>query len=137
MHGARLRRQDGFIREVLWLFLGIAVLAVVLLDGMALFGAHQAVADDAQTAATAATNEYAQTVSVPMARIAAQEYLAKSGDTMISFSMSGTTDGTVQATVAAEKHAKTYVFKYLRYAGLKKWVAKMTNPTATSHSEGS
>ncbi len=136
MHGARLRRQDGFIREVLWLVLVLAVLAMLVLDGLALFHAHQAVANDSQTAATAATNEWAQTLSVPMAKIAAQQYLANAGDEMVSFSMNTGTDGSVQASVTAERHADTYVFKFLRYVGLKKWVEKMTNPMATSHSEG-
>ena len=34
---SRLRRQDGFIREILWVALIIAIIAVVILDGMAIF----------------------------------------------------------------------------------------------------
>jgi hypothetical protein len=135
MCGSRLHRQDGFVREVLWLFLVIAVVATVLLDGMALFGAHQAVADDATAAANEARNQYTQTVNTTMAKVAAEEYLAKSGDTLLKFSATHGLDGSTQFEVKVKKHADTRVFTLLRFVGLKSWVAQMTNPVAVRTSD--
>ncbi len=61
MSSARLRRQDGFIREILWLVVILAVLAVVVLDGLSLFSVNQSVKGDAERAAEEAHTEYAQT----------------------------------------------------------------------------
>ena len=60
MRTAPLTRQDGFIREVVWLAVIVAVVAVVLLDAMALFNAHQSSHDNASSAAREAQTEYAQ-----------------------------------------------------------------------------
>jgi Flp pilus assembly protein TadG len=135
VHGTGPHGQDGFIREILWLFLAIAVVAALLLDGMAIFGTHQSIADDTATAARAARTEYAQTLSVPLAKIAAQKYLGQSDAKMVSFTVGRDINGNPRFTVEAKAHAKTYVFKYLRYVGLKRWVARVTNPTATSRSQ--
>ena len=131
MLSARLRRQDGFIREILWLALGLAVFAVVVLDGLALFNAHQAVKADADRAAEEAQIEYAQTLSPGAAKLAAQQYLIKANKTLIAFSSATGLDGSTVITVKAKAHADTYAFKLLRYVGLKKWVNQMTSPTAT------
>lgn len=134
MFSARLRRQDGFIREILWVALAIAVVAVVLLDAMALFNAHQSVHDNASTAANAARDEYAQTSSAAQAKAVATQYLAKSGDQLIAFSTGRGLDSNLAFTVVAKGHAKTYAFHYLSYVGLKKWVDTMSNPTASESS---
>ena len=81
---SRLRNQDGFIREVIWIAVILGVIAVVILDGMAIFGAYQS-ADDATSAAAEARTEYAQTLSVPAAKLAAEQYLDKSGIEMVGF----------------------------------------------------
>ena len=132
MDGARLRRQDGFIREILWLALILAILAVVVLDGLALFTAHQSVKDDADTAAEEARTEYAQSQDLGAAKLAAEQYLIKANKKFIAFSAATGVDGGLVITVKARAHADTYAFKYLRYVGLKKWVDQMTNPTATA-----
>ena len=134
MNSARLRRQDGFIREVLWLVLGLAIFAVVVLDGLALFNAHQSVKADAKTAATEAQTEYAQTLDLGAAKLAAQQYLIKANETLVAFSSTTGLDGTTVITVKARAHADTHAFKLLRYVGLKKWVNQMTNPTGTGTS---
>jgi hypothetical protein len=111
MLSARLRRQDGFIRQIFWLAVTIAIVAVVLLD------------------------EYSQTTDVGSAKVAAQESLAKSGDKLIKFSSSaGTADTGPTFTVTDQAHAHTYVFGLLRYVGLKKWVNAVTDPIATEDS---
>jgi hypothetical protein len=132
---ARLRRQDGFIREVFWLAVCLAILAVVVLDGLAIFNAQQSVKTDAATAAEDAQTEYAQTLDLTAAKLAAQQYLIKANKTLIAFSAATGLDGATVITVKAKAHADTYVFKFLRYVGLKKWVNQMTNPTGTGTAE--
>lgn len=134
MCSARLRRQDGFIREIFWLALTVAVVAVVLLDGLALFNTHQSVHDNANSAAGAARDEYAQTSDAGLAKLTAQEFLAKRGDTLIAFTSGPGLSGDVVFTVTAQGHAHTYAFNLLSYVGLKKWVHSVSNPTATETS---
>ena len=134
MLSARLRRQDGFIREILWLGLAIAVIAVVLLDAMALFSAHQSTHDNASAAATAARDDYSQTTDVAQAKAAAQESLARNGDNLIAFSTGRDVNTDLVFTVEAQGHAHTYVFHFLRYVGLKKLVNTLSDPTAAEGS---
>ena len=134
MFSARLRRQDGFIRQVFWLAVTIAVVAVVLLDAMSLFNAHQSGHDNASAAAQAARNEYSQTSNVTQAQAAAQESLTRSGDKLIKFSSSSGPDSGPVFSVTSQTHAHTYAFRLLRYVGLKKWVNTMSNPIATEDS---
>ena len=130
----RLHGQDGFIREVLWLFLTIAIIAVVVLDGLALFTANQSVRDDATTAAEEARNEYSQSLDLAAAEKAARDYLTKSDMRLLAFSAGAGLSGDQVFTVTAKAHADTYVFKYLKYVGLKKWVKDTTEPSATRSS---
>jgi hypothetical protein len=136
MDGAHLRRQEGFIRGILWLALILAIGAAALLDGMAIFTAHQSAKDDAATAAQEARNTYAVSQSVAAAKLAAGQYLLKANDRMTSFATSQTSDGNILFTVGAKAHADTYAFKYLAHVpGLKKWVTGVTNPTAVRSSD--
>ncbi len=130
-----LRRQDGFIREILWVAVVIAIIAVVVLDGISIFTAHQAVANDTQTAAREARTEYAQSLSLPSAKIAAEQYLSKSGLELLAFSSEKGAEGTAVFTVEAQADAETYLFEYLRYIpGLDSWVERMTQPTGSGRS---
>ena len=126
-----LRRQDGLLREALWIGFVVAIAAVVLLDGMALFGAHQSVGDSAATAAREARNTYYQTQDVARAELAAKGYLEKDGKVLTEFSTSRGLDGALLFNVSATGHAETYAFKYLSYVGLDDWVDRTTNPTTT------
>ena len=135
MNNARLRRQDGLIREAIWLFLIIAIIAVVLLDGLALFHANQSVRDSAAAAANEARNAYSQSPTLASAKVAAQDYLARNGDTFVGMKTSQAADGTITFSVTAKAHADTYAFKYLRYVGLKKWVQQTSNPSVTRSSD--
>ena len=131
MQNARLRRQDGFIREILWLALILAVLAIVVLDGLAVFTAHQSVKGDAERAAADAHTTFVQTTDLVAAKLAAQQYLIKAQKKFVAFSSAPSLDGGTTITVTAKAHADTYAFKLLRYVGLKKWVDQTTSPTAT------
>jgi hypothetical protein len=132
---ARLRSQDGFIREVVWIAVILGVIAVVILDGMAIFGAYQS-ADDATAAAREASTEYAQSLNVPSAKLAAEQYLAVSGLEMIGFKAVQTTNGTVKFTVTTRATADTFAFRYLgKIPPLKDWVERTTHPTRTGSAE--
>ncbi len=136
LRSAYLRRQDGFIREILWVAVVIAIAAVVVLDGMSIFTAHQAVRNDSATAAKEARTEFAQTLSLPAAKIAAQQYLSKSGLTLLSFTSSQSLEGTAVFTVKSKASAPTYVFRFLGIVpGLKKWVDRTTHPVGSGSSE--
>ena len=137
MKSARLRRQDGPIREAIWLFVIVAIIAVVVLDGLALFHANQSVRDAAAGAANEARNAYSQSPTLASARLAAQDYLASNGDTFVKMTTSQAADGTIAFSVTAKAHADTYAFKYLRYVGLKKWVQQTSNPAVTRSSDNS
>lgn len=132
---ARLRDQDGFIREVVWIVVVLAVIAVVILDGMAIFSAYQS-ADDATKAADEARTEYAQTLNVAAAKLAAEQYIAKSGLEMVDFKAVQTESATVRFTVTAKASADTYAFRFLgAIPPLKDWVERTTHPVRTGSAE--
>jgi len=132
---SRLRSQDGFIREVVWIVVILAVIAVVILDGMAIFRAYQS-ADDASSAADEARTEYAQSLNVVAAEQAAEDYLTKSDIEMIDFKAAQTESGTVRFTVTAGATADTYAFRYLAWIPpLEDWVERTTHPTRTGSAE--
>ena len=132
---ARLRSQDGFIREVIWIAVILGIIAVVILDGMAIFRAYQS-ADDATSAADEAHTEYAQSLNVGAAQQAAEEYLTKSDIEMVDFKAAQTESGTVRFTVTARATADTYAFRYLAVIPpLEDWVERTTHPTRTGSAE--
>lgn len=132
---SRLRNQDGFIREVVWIVVVLAVVAVVILDGMAIFSAHRSVGDDAATAAEEARAEYVQSLDFVGAKLAAARYLAKSGTEMTGYKVVRTANG-VRFTVTAEASADTYAFGFLaRIPQLRDWVERTTHPEASGSAE--
>lgn len=132
MRLSRLRRQDGYFREILWVALVIAIIAVVLLDGVSIFNGYRGIANDAGNAADAARTEYSQTADVDSAKNAAETFLIKQGDKLVGFETGQATEGGTSFTVTAKTHSQTYVFKYFRYIpGLKSWVNGVINPTST------
>jgi hypothetical protein len=128
---AMWRRQDGFIRGVVWLGLVVAVVALVVLDGMALFGVRRSAEESASAAAGEARNVYFQTQDMTSAQIAAQEYLTRSRMTLASFETEQSLDGSLVFKVTAKAHTDTYAFKFLGYVGLKGWVNRATDPVVT------
>ena len=127
-----LRRQDGFIRGILWVCLVLAIIAVVVLDAISLLTANRSVDDDAARAAREARTEYVDTLDARVAYAVADAYLAKSGLEMAGFSTSTSSEGGLVFTVTAQAHADTYVFRHLaRIPGLGDWVTRVSNPSAT------
>ena len=77
--------QSGFIREVFWLAVIIGVVALVLLDALALFNNRQASYSNASAAAREAQSVWVQTQSFPQAKQAAQQYLTGHGEKLVAF----------------------------------------------------
>jgi hypothetical protein len=126
---ARLRSQDGFIREVVWIVVILAIIAVVILDGMAIFNAYQSAGDTAADAAKVALTDFAESQDASSAKLIAQQRVAKNGLEMTKFTMDRNPDGNVRITVTAKDHADTYAFHYLAVIPpFKKWVERTTNP---------
>ena len=133
---SRLRGQEGFIREVLWVALVLAIIAVVILDGMSIFRAYQSVSDDTTRAAEEAGNEYAVTTNAPAAKLAAENYIKKSDLELVAYSATRNAEGNVEFTVTAKATADTYAFKLLAVVPpLKDWVENTTHPTGTGTSQ--
>jgi hypothetical protein len=133
---SRLRNQDGFIRGLVWMVVILAVISVVILDGMAIFNAYQTAGDGSGDAAEAAITEYAQTTSVEAAKLAAEEHAAKSGLEIVKFSVSQTTEGGAMVTVTGKTSADTYAFHYLGLIPpFKDWVERTKHPVRTNSAE--
>lgn len=127
------RRQQGLIREALYIFLAIAIVMAVLLDGLALLTAQQNARDDASDAGAEAKREYIESGNVDLARAAAATLVEANGGELVSFTASAASGATSPAfTVTVRHSAETYLFKYLGYVpGLDDWVDDMENPTIT------
>jgi len=131
MQPPRRRRQEGLIREALYVFLAIAIVMAVLLDGLAIFTAQQDARDDASDAGTEARRAYVETGSVDAAREAAAGLVEANDADLVAFSVS-TAGRTGTFTVTVQHHADTYLFKYLAHLpGLDDWVEGVQNPTIT------
>lgn len=137
MQTPRRRQQQGLIREALYVFLAIAIVMAVLLDGLALFTAQQDARDDAPDAGQEARQAYVETGSIEAARAAAAKHVEGNGADLVDFSAS-TAAGANSATftITVQHHAETYLFKYLGYVpGLDDWVKDVENPVITRSTE--
>lgn len=133
---ARLRSQDGFIREVVWIVVILAIIAVVILDGMAIFNAYQSAGNGSADAAKAGLTEYAQTFNVQAAELAAREHATRRGIEIVEFSVGKTAEGSYMVTVTGKTTADTYAFRYLGLIPpLKDWVERTTHPVRTDSAE--
>jgi Flp pilus assembly protein TadG len=132
----RLRSQDGFIREIVWIVVILAIIAVVILDGMAIFNAYQSAGNGSADAAQAALTEYAQTTNVQAAELAAQAHASKKGIEIVKFSVGKTPEGSFTVSVTGKTSAETYAFRYLGWIPpLKDWVERTTHPVRTNSAE--
>ena len=134
---ARLRSQDGFIREVVWIVVILAIIAVVILDGMAIFNAYQSAGNGSADAAEAGLTEYAQTTNVQAAELAAQAARQQEGDRdRRSSRWARPPRAATTVTVTGKTSAETYAFHYLGLIPpLKDWVERTTHPVRTDSAE--
>jgi hypothetical protein len=130
---ARRRQQQGLIREALYVFLAIALVMAVMLDGFAIFTAQQDARDDATDAGAEARQEYVESGRVDLAEQAAAAHVEANDGEMLDFSTTaGTGSDTRSFTVTVRQSAETYIFHYLGYIpGLDDWVEDLENPTIT------
>jgi hypothetical protein len=130
---SRLRNQDGFIRGLVWIVVILAIISVVILDGMAIFNAYQTAGDASGDSAEAALTEYAQSTNLSAAKLAAEEHAAKAGLQIVGFKITQLPGGDFKVTVTGKTSADTYAFHYLGIISpLKDWVEKTTHPVRTN-----
>lgn len=110
----RFREQDGLMREAMWIFLVVAVIAVIILDSFGVFSAGQNVRSDAHDAALAANHAYVQSGSISYAEQQARNLLNSNGDRPVKVTTK--VDLSIGPDpifiVTARRTASTYVFKY-------------------------
>lgn len=100
------------MRSILSIFLALAILAVLVLDGVAMFVAYQSSEDVAEAAAQQAAIEYtASRGSVQAAEKAAYTYAASKQTELVTIEFHN--DGTKWFRAVASASPETYVFKYL------------------------
>jgi hypothetical protein len=132
METPRWRRQNGLIREALYIFLGVALTMAVLLDGVAIVKAQATARDVASDAGSEARVAYTNTGDVNQAKQAAKDHAENSDAVMIDFSVQPQLTNTPTFTVTVQAHTDTYLFKYIKYIpGLKDWAHKVQNPVIT------
>lgn len=107
----------------------LAVLAVVLFDGISIGLAHMNESSDAQAAAAAASDTWMSTHDPSQALASASSYANQRGETVIASTFQVAADGTV--TLTLREQVKTMVVRYLgplkklalvRAVGQAKWV---------------
>ncbi len=132
MDRPRWRRQDGLIREALYIFLGVALVMAIVLDGVAIMKVQQSARDLATDAGREAQTAYVNTGDVNQAKQAAKEHVTNGNADMNAFSVVSQLTNTPTFTVTVQTHTDTYLFKYLGYVpGLKDWVEEVENPVIT------
>lgn len=133
MRTPRRRRQQGLIREALYIFLAVAIVMAVLLDGFAIFTVQQDARDDATDAGREAQAEYVQTGSLQAAENAAEAHVRSQGGQLVEFSSKAGTGAEARSfTVTVRHEADTYLFHYLGYVpGLDDWVDETQSPAIT------
>ena len=131
----RVRRQPGFVRAALLLFVVLGVVGVVLLDLLSVYTAHSMLGRQTRQAAKQAAQEYARTANDDAADTAAAQYLTIHGSTMVKFAVDHV-DGNNTFTVTARRAAKTYFFGLLTHLPkLGSWVSHRLHPQVTGSNQ--
>ena len=117
-------RPDGDSGGIIlgWLariVIGIAVAGVIAFDGVSIGVAHISAADDANSAALAASTSWHDHHDQTLALQAAQEAASMHGETVVPNSLRIDSDGTVHLTL--EHDATTLVIQHV--SALHSWVA--------------
>ena len=133
---AKLGRQDGFVREIVWYLAVVVIICVFVFDGVAVTKANLGVRQNATDAADEALSTYISSGDVGMAKDSASALLKVHGSAMIkgSFKLRPSASGPEQATVTvgARKTTKTYLVRYLQDVpwGVGPWFHRLLNPSA-------
>ena len=131
---ARWRRQDGFVREIVWYLAVVVIIAIVVFDGVSVMKAYLGVRQNASDAADEALHSYVQTGNVVTANSSASTWLTLHGAMMVpgSFKLQPSAYGADKATVTVgvERKPHTYLFHYLQAVpwGVGAWFDRLINP---------
>ena len=113
------------------LFIVVTIVGVCILDILSVYTAHQTLSEQTTSAAIAAATSYVNSSSEPAAELAARQYLADHGSTLVKI-VADHANGLNDYTVTAKRTAKTYFFRYL--AKLPKvggWINRQLHPVVT------
>lgn len=111
-------RGDIILGWLTRIVVGIAVVGVLLFDGLSIGVAHVSAADDANTAARSASHAWHDDHNVNAALQAATATAAEHDETIVPASLHVLTDGTVELKV--EKSATTLVVRHIH--PLRSWI---------------
>jgi hypothetical protein len=133
---SRWRQQDGFVREAVQIAAVIVILAVLVLDGVAVIQTSLGVRQNATDAANQALTTYVQTENVEMAMQSASTFLKLHDATLLRSESALTKNydpSQSRVTITAAKTPHTYVFHYFQSLpwGIGTWFHKILHPQAT------
>jgi len=111
-------RGDIILGWLTRIVIGIAVVGVVLFDGLSIGVAHVSAADDANTAALSASHAWADHHDMTAALQAAQATAAEHEESVVPASLHVLTDGTVELKV--QRNATTLVVRHIH--ALRSWI---------------
>jgi len=133
---SRWQRQDGFLRGVITFAVIIVVVAVLVLDAIAVINAQLGVRQNATDAANQALSNFVLTSNPAVALDSASAFLKIHGSVMIrhesKLTPSAQGPGQATVTIAAFKKPNTYVLHYFQSlpGGMGRWFHKILNPHA-------
>ena len=134
---SRWRRQDGFVRGVVFYAAVLVIVGVLVLDAVSVVHASMGVRQDASDAADQALSTFVQTESPDMAMQSASTFLKTHSSILLkaNSTLQQSTEGPAQATVTitAAKTPHTYVFHYFQKLpwGIGPWFHHLLNPRST------
>ncbi len=134
---SRWRRQDGFLRGVVFYAAVFVIVGVLVLDAVAVVHASMGVRQNASDAADQALSTFVQTESPAMAMQSASTFLKIHSAVLLKAhsTLQQSTQGPSQATVTitATTQPHTYVFHYFEKLpwGIGSWFHRLLNPKST------
>jgi Flp pilus assembly protein TadG len=110
-----IRRDEdgGFLGTAIFLGIVIAIMAVVVIDGISIYNSYRLVSDATKKAAEASAENYSSTRNETRAALAAENYCVEDGYVFVEFYVNRDFGNLFEVTCSTE--ADTYVFKHLPY----------------------
>lgn len=116
--------RGGVLGTLIFLAIVIAIMAVVVIDGISIYKAYSEVHKATKEAAEEAAQTYKDTRNEVRAQLAAQAYCEAEGFEYVGFEVNREMGNLFEVTCANE--ADTYAFKYLP------WLKDMTHQESTN-----
>lgn len=105
--------HGGILGTLIFLGVVIAIMAIVVIDGVSIYYSFRDVKQVTTDAAEAAATTYKETRNETRAQLAAEAYCVDRGFEFVDFSVNREFGNLFEVTCGTE--ADTYVFKYLPY----------------------